>query len=177
MPKPDHQQMDVGPFTICTHNYDGEVMTIIKHGAEPGTGKQVFVLEQNFIEMLDALMTHGPHVMPLTPRVGEDEVIEKLHALIDLLAHRFKGYLPWPSDEEPMDEPRREDYALDSLYFDDLRRYIDSLRSRLVEHCACIHKNGVIQSECLLHAELRGRAEQAESALAAAKAGAAPRVE
>jgi hypothetical protein len=50
--------------------------------------------------------------------------------------------------------------------------YIDSLRSRLVEHCACIHKNGVIQSECLLHAELRGRAEQAESALA--KAGAAP---
>jgi hypothetical protein len=34
----------------------------------------------------------------VAPRVGEDEVIEKLHALIDLLAHRFKGYLPWPSE-------------------------------------------------------------------------------
>jgi HPt (histidine-containing phosphotransfer) domain-containing protein len=43
--------------------------------------------------------------------------------------------------EEPMDEPRREDYALDSLYFDDLRRYIDSLRAALVEseNRACHH--------------------------------------
>jgi hypothetical protein len=31
------------------------------------------------------------------------------------------------------EEPRREDYVLDYLYFVDLRKYIDALRSRLVE--------------------------------------------
>jgi hypothetical protein len=66
------------------------------------------------------------------------------------------------------EEPRREDYMLDSLYFADLHKYIDRLRSHaaalgeeIKRHCACIHKNGIIQSECLLHAELRGRAESA----------------
>jgi hypothetical protein len=121
--------------------------------------------------------------------------------------------------EEPMDEPRREDYALDSLYFDDLRRYIDSLRAALVEseNRACHHgwrgtvpdEGRSIQTPCPAcgarslfigsgghltcsrvpsdrsdgcHSpsvedtvkQLKQRAEQAESALAAAKAGAAP---
>ena len=35
------------------------------------------------------------------------------------------------SDEPKIQEPRRGDYALDSLYFDDLRKYIDLLRTEL----------------------------------------------
>jgi hypothetical protein len=77
--------------------------------------------------------------------------------------------------EEPMDEPRREDYALDSLYFDDLRRYIDSLRAALVEaENQLDNATGnymEMLKDCLAEREC---AEQAESALAAAKAGAAP---
>ena len=51
----------------------------------------------------------------------------------------------------------------------DYDNLINRLRDALAEiktHCACIHKNGIIQSECLLHAELRGRAEATESLLA-----------
>jgi hypothetical protein len=70
--------------------------------------------------------------------------------------------------EEPMDEPRREDYALDSLYFDDLRRYIDSLRAALGEEIERL-KRWYESTISVRELALTDRAERAESALREAR--------
>jgi DNA replication initiation complex subunit (GINS family) len=67
-----------------------------------------------------------------------------------------------------MDEPRREDYALDSLYFDDLRRYIDSLRAALGEEIERL-KRWYESTISVRELALTDRAERAESALREAR--------
>jgi hypothetical protein len=68
---------------IVTKQSDEERDRLLKMGDEDGSCEMC--------GRSDAPLLAAPHQ-------NADEVIEKLHALIDLLAHRFKGYLPWPSE-------------------------------------------------------------------------------
>ena len=60
---------------------------------------------------------------------------------------------------EQLDAAERRAEALEKESVTDAEAFLVSLEAVRGGHCACILKNGIIQSECLLHAEMQGRAK------------------